>query len=57
MKHHQRLLGAAILAMAVSGGRTPRQPLKRVTWNGQPLPTLQITHSQLARGGQLVFWY
>lgn len=39
-------------------GRTQmRQELRRVTWNGMLLPKFQITHSQLAKGGELVFWY
>lgn len=39
------------------GRKDMRQPLKRVTWNGNSLPKFQIRHAQLAKGGELVFWY
>ena len=40
-----------------AGRKDMRQPLRRVTWNGTPLPNFQIKHAQLAKGGELVFWY
>lgn len=49
--------GRVKTVIRTSGRRSPRQPLKRVTWNGQALPTFQISHARLAKGGQLVFWY
>ena len=49
--------GRTRVTIRTSGRRTPRQQLRRVTWNGQPLPKFQISHAQLARGGQLTFWY
>ena len=49
--------GRVKTVIRTSGRRSPRQPLRRVTWNGQPLPRFQLSHSQLSRGGQLVFWY
>lgn len=39
------------------GRKEPRQELRRVTWNGVTLRNFQITHAQLAKGGELVFWY
>ena len=49
--------GRTRVVIRTSGRRTPRQQLRRVTWNGQPLPNFQISHTKLARGGQLTFWY
>ena len=49
--------GRVKTVIRTSGRRSPRQPLRRVTWNGQALPTFQISHARLAKGGQLVFWY
>jgi putative alpha-1,2-mannosidase len=40
-----------------AGRKDMRQPLRRVTWNGASLPNFQIKHAQLAKGGELVFWY
>jgi putative alpha-1,2-mannosidase len=39
------------------GRKEMRQPLRRVTWNGMPLSSFRISHAQLAKGGELVFWY
>lgn len=39
------------------GRKDMRQTLRRVTWNGAALHNFQIKHAQLARGGELVFWY
>ncbi len=39
-------------------GRTSRtQPLKRVTWNGRQLADFRLSHNDLVKGGELVFWY
>ena len=49
--------GRVKTVIRTQGRRSVRQPLRRVTWNGQALPTFQISHARLAKGGQLVFWY
>ena len=39
-------------------GRTsPKQPAKRVTWNGKPLPNFQISVKELKKGGTLTYFF
>ena len=39
-------------------GRTsPKQPAKKVTWNGKPLPNFQISVKELKKGGTLTYFF
>ena len=43
------------VVIKTEGRTSPKQPAKRVTWNGKPLPTFQIPVKELKKGGELVF--
>ena len=45
------------VVVRTEGRTSPKQPVKRVTWNGKPLPDFRISHKQLSQGGELVYHY
>ncbi|MBQ1908964.1 MAG: glycoside hydrolase family 92 protein, partial [Bacteroidaceae bacterium] len=49
--------GMTKTVIRTSGRRDAKQPLRRVTWNGRRLRDFRIQHSELVKGGELVFWY
>jgi len=43
------------VVIKAEGRTSPKQPAKRVTWNGKPLPNFQISVKELKKGGTLTY--
>ena len=43
------------VVIKTEGRTSPKQPAKRVTWNGKPLPNFQISVKELKKGGTLTY--
>ncbi len=45
------------VVIKTEGRTSPKQPAKRVTWNGKPLPNFQISVKELKKGGTLTYFF
>ena len=45
------------VVIKAEGRTSPKQPAKRVTWNGKPLPNFQISVKELKKGGTLTYFF